>query len=101
MPEPRPRRRPEYELAARNDGMDGARMALKHLVVRQRAIERERARTCGGRLDGRVAIDRVERLGPRVERPRVSVVLTLYNFADYVGDALRSVALSDMRDARA
>jgi hypothetical protein len=97
MPEPRPRRRPEYELAAQNDGLDGARMALKHLVVRQRVTER-RLEDLRRRLDHVVDVDRIEVLGPRVERPRVSVVVTVYNFADYVGEALRSVALSDMRD---
>jgi hypothetical protein len=97
MPEPRPRRRPEYEEAAQNDGLDGARMALKHLVVRQRVIEQNVA-DLQRRIAGRLDVDLVETLGPHIERPRVSVVLTLYNFADYVADALRSVAVCDMRD---
>ena len=40
----------------------------------------------------------VEDLGPGLEKPRVSVLLTVYNHADLVGDAVRSVALGDLRD---
>jgi hypothetical protein len=92
-----PRRVAEYELAARNDGMDGARMALKHLVVRQRQLERE-LRELRETLAGARYVDRVERIGPKLAAPRVSVVLTVYDYADHVGDALRSVALGDLRD---
>ena len=33
-----------------------------------------------------------------MSEPRVSVLLTVHNYADYVGEALRSVALSDLRN---
>jgi hypothetical protein len=96
-PVPPPRRATDYELAARNDGMDGARMALKHLVVRQRQLERD-FRDLRSELRGERHVDRVEHLGPYLAHPRVSVVLTVYNYSDHVADALRSVALSDSRD---
>jgi hypothetical protein len=96
-PVPPPRRATDYELASRNDGMDGARMALKHLVQRQRQLERD-LRSLRDDLCGTVHVDRVELLGPRIREPRVSVVLTVYNYADYVAAAVRSVALSDTRE---
>jgi glycosyltransferase involved in cell wall biosynthesis len=71
-------------------------MALKHLVIRQRILERE-VRGLRDDLGGAEAADRIERLGPSLPAPRVSVVLPLFNFADYVAGALRSVAVSDLR----
>ncbi|HEY2055911.1 MAG TPA: glycosyltransferase [Solirubrobacterales bacterium] len=72
------------------------RMALKHLVLRTRAIERRL-----GQLDGSdeaPAEDIVEQLGPRRDQPRVSVLLTVYNYAEHVGAALRSVAVSKLTE---
>ena len=41
----------------------------------------------------------MERLGPHTaEDPRVSVLLTSYNYKDVVAKAIRSVALSGYRD---
>jgi glycosyltransferase involved in cell wall biosynthesis len=37
-------------------------------------------------------------LGPGIDEPRVSVVLTVHNYADFVGDAIRSVALSAFKE---
>jgi glycosyltransferase involved in cell wall biosynthesis len=40
----------------------------------------------------------VEHLGPEIDDVRVSVLLTVHNYADHVGEALHSVALSDLRE---
>jgi hypothetical protein len=72
------------------------RMALKHLVLRTRAIEQRLARLDRG--DEAPAADIVERLGPLRDKPRVSVLLTVYNYAEHVGAALRSVAVSRLTD---
>lgn len=72
--------------------MQPLRMALKDLVIRTKVLERKLDDIA--RPDG-PGEDAVEWLGPRHESPRVSVILTLHNYADYVGDALRSIALSE------
>jgi hypothetical protein len=73
-------------------GSDKMRAALKQTLLRQRRLEREfRAME-----DGAPAQDRVVELDSAGERPRVSVVVTLYNYAHTIADALRSVALSDL-----
>jgi hypothetical protein len=73
------------------------RMALKHLVLRTRGIEQRLHRLeDGGRSTP--AEDIVEELGPHRENPRVSVLLTVYNYAEHVGAALRSVAVSNLTD---
>jgi hypothetical protein len=71
------------------------RTALKHLVIRTRALERQIA---GLAASGQPDRDIVERLGPERADPRVSVLLTVYNYADHLGEALRSTALSDLRE---
>jgi hypothetical protein len=72
------------------------RMALKHLVVRTKALERRLAELSNG--DGNGGEDVIEQLGPARSKPRVSVVLTIYNYGDHVAEALRSVALSTLTD---
>jgi hypothetical protein len=72
------------------------RMALKHLVLRTRAIESRLARLQGSESDE--SDDIVEELGPTRTEPRVSVLLTIYNYAEHVAAALRSVALSSLTD---
>jgi hypothetical protein len=72
------------------------RMALKHLVLRTRAIEQRLNRLDGS--DEGPAEDIVEHLGPRRGNPRVSVLLTVYNYAEHIGAALRSVAVSKLTD---
>ncbi|MBS1675759.1 MAG: glycosyltransferase [Actinobacteria bacterium] len=71
------------------------RMALKHLLLRTRAIERRL-----NQLEGsdEAPEDIVEQFGPLRDKPRVSVLLTVYNYAEHVGAALRSVALSKLTD---
>jgi hypothetical protein len=71
------------------------RTALKHLVVRTRLLERKLDALSGGGSNDDVA---VEQFGPHCEHPRVSVLVTLHNYADYIGAALRSVALSTLSD---
>jgi Glycosyl transferase family 2 len=96
MPMPRPlaERPPGWELHSGHLGDDlPVRMGLKDLVVGLRGLERrvsELARPAAADED------RVERLGPVLEQPAVSVLLTAYNYADYVGEALRSAALAEM-----
>jgi hypothetical protein len=71
------------------------RTALKHLVVRTRVLERQIEELAAS---DRSAEDVIEHLGPQRPAPDVSVLLTVHNYADYVGEALRSVALSDLRN---
>lgn len=75
------------------------RMALKQLLLDQRAL-REEIRSLRGETS---ATEReryeVEPFGrPRDVRPKVSVVMTVYNYAPLVGGAIRSVAASDFDD---
>jgi hypothetical protein len=70
------------------------RTALKHLVVRTRVLEHQIEELAAS---DRPAEDVIEHLGPPRSDPDVSVLLTVHNYADYVGEALRSVAFSDLR----
>jgi glycosyltransferase involved in cell wall biosynthesis len=65
------------------------RMALKQLVLTQKELRRH--------LEARqTRPDVVERLGESASRnPRVSVVMTVFNYAHTVGDAIHSVAASE------
>jgi glycosyltransferase involved in cell wall biosynthesis len=66
-------------------------MALKHVILGQAEIKRQLS---AGRESS--ARDEVERHGHRRrDRPRVSVLLTVYNYADVVGEAISSVAAND------
>jgi hypothetical protein len=94
MPVPPAPRPPEWE--ARADWLGEqlpVRVALKHLVVRQDALDRRLAELSA---DAAPDEDVVEQLGPELPDPRVSVLLTVHDYGDLVGAALRSVALSDM-----
>jgi hypothetical protein len=95
IPHPRPpeRRPPEpVRIAEERTEIDEVRMALKHVILAQADIQRRlRAE------DGAPVSDRVERHGQRYRPvPRVSVVLTVHNYADLVGEAIASVAASDL-----
>jgi hypothetical protein len=82
-----------WEEHARHFGeMQPLRMALKDLVIKTRVLERK---LDGIGLSEQPGEEVVEPLGPQYEKPAVSVLLTLHNYADYVGEALRSVAMSD------
>lgn len=101
LPEPSPTKLddppPGWEAYAEIVGEElPTRMALKHLVLRTRAIERRLNQLGGDELAA--TADIVERLGPLRKDPRVSVLLTVYNYAEHVGAALRSVAVSRLTD---
>jgi Glycosyl transferase family 2 len=71
------------------------RRALKELVARTRRLERRMEEIARGGGENEVA---VERFGPELPNPRVSVLLTVYNHADLVGGAIRSVAFAETDD---
>ncbi len=80
----------EYErITAHRSDTDRLRAALKDLVLGQKELSR--------RLDGAAAGstgDTIEHLGPRQD-VRVSIVLTVYNYAAVVAEAISSVARSE------
>lgn len=86
---------PEYErLVQQRTETDVMRMALKHLILSQADITRSLRATAV-----RSEPDHVETYGHARQRPpRVSVVLTVYNYATVVGEAIASVAASDHDD---
>jgi Glycosyl transferase family 2 len=96
QPLPRPRapepRIPEpVRLSQHRTEMDHIRMALKHIVLTQADALGKPQRTALG-----AAPDRLERHGHRYRpEPRVSVVLTVYNYADVVTEAISSVAATE------
>ena len=82
------------EVPAESDLM---RAALKQTLLRQRRLERE----LSAPENGAEPQDRVVEIGASGDPsapPRVSVVVTLYNYAHTIAEALRSVALSDLDD---
>ena len=96
MPKPLPERKPEWEAHTEWLGEQlPTRRALKHLVMQTRMLTRRVEELSGG---AEPAEDVIEGLGPDPGKPRVSVVLTVHNHADLVGEALRSAALSDLRE---
>lgn len=97
LPLPPPERKPAWEAEAETFGDSRPlRTALKHLVGQTRKLDRQlQSLTTESKSRDEVV---VERFGPPREEPRVSVLLTIYNYADYVETALRSVALSELED---
>jgi glycosyltransferase involved in cell wall biosynthesis len=88
-----PEREPEYARSV-NGELRPLRMALKHLVLSQQELGRRLAR-----LEPEPAQeDSEESHGPHRPGPRVSVILTVYNYARYVGGAICSVARSNFED---
>ena len=92
-PRPLPERPSEYErLADQQSDTAVIRMALKHVVLAQNELRRRLE-------DTGAAPDAVSRLGDHPTRaPKVSVVLTVFNYAHTVGDAIGSVAASELAD---
>ena len=73
-----------------------ANMALKRLVLNQRRLEQRLAKL--ERPKERLE-PQVRRFGPRrASGPRVSVVVSLYNYEQFIAEALASVALSGFQD---
>lgn len=73
-----------------------SRQAIKDVLVRLRSLERRVEQAVDGRAEpNRIT---VETLGPAIEQPRVSVLLTVYNHAELVGAAIRSIALGELRE---
>jgi glycosyltransferase involved in cell wall biosynthesis len=101
VPRPKPPQLPLPEWERIDHGrseLGVLRMAAKQLLLEQREVRRtlrDLQRTVSGDIDRR---DRVEQLGPKDRSPRVSVVVTVYNYADVVGAAIDSVAASDFPD---
>lgn len=97
MPKPLPEPKPGWEAYVDQIGDQlPTRRALMDLVIRTRALERRIEQMAnGGDEPNRIE---VEQLGPLLPRPRVSVLLTVYNHAELVGDAIRSVAVGDFDD---
>jgi hypothetical protein len=92
LPEPAPRWR--YLTEPGEAGL--ARMALKRIVLTQRRLERRLERLEGSRDRPE---PRVTKFGPRSSAaPRVSVIVSLYNYEQFIGEAATSIALSDYTD---
>jgi hypothetical protein len=87
-------RKPAWQIYAeeRKDDLP-LRSALKELLVRTRRLERQVDQLATGEEPGGEIS--VEELGPSLDRPAVSVILTAYNHFDLVGEAIRSVALAE------
>jgi hypothetical protein len=97
MPAPPERLKTPWEEHAEHAGSSLAtRVGLKHLIVRVHNLEHH--------LEELLSRDREETeepvvsFGPDLPAPRVSVILTVHNYADFVGDAIRSVARSRLRE---
>jgi hypothetical protein len=97
MPKPPEAPKPAWQEYAEYAGDSLAvRMGLKHLITRVQNLERHLAEVVGGE-NGDLE-ESVVHLGPQISDPQVSVILTVHNYADCVGDAIRSVALCAHRE---
>jgi Glycosyl transferase family 2 len=77
-------------------GVDLLRRGLKTVLLSQRRLERRLELLENGT---ETPPDAITTFGPYARRsPRVSIVVTLYNYEQFVGEALTSVALSDYED---
>jgi hypothetical protein len=86
----------EYErVFAQRSDIEVLRMATKQLLLGQRDLQRRLAEVAAATNGQPAPVDVVEQIGPREEAPRVSVVLTVHNYAAFVAAAVGSVALSD------
>ena len=83
----------EYDrIFAHRSDMDRVRAALKDVLLGQLELRRQLSSLAG---DEAQLSDEVEHTGPRGLDPRVSVILTVYNYAGVVPNAIASVADSD------
>lgn len=92
------RHRTEWErVLGRPTELDLVRRGLKQVLLGQRRVERRLRR-----LEQQATEDREWTFGPHAATdPRVSVVITLYNYADVVGEAIASVARAENVDVEA
>jgi hypothetical protein len=102
VPSPRPKRPPmpppEFErVAGGRSELDILRMATKQLLLDQREM-RKTLRKIETAVEGGGREDLVESFGPERDTPRVSVVVTVYNYAALVTKAIESVAASEFTD---
>lgn len=91
---PVPPKPPWEEYAEHAGPAQPTRMGLKHLIVRMHHLERNLEELLGRSGEER---ESVVQFGPPCPAPKVSVLLTVHNYADFVGDAIRSVALGSLR----
>jgi hypothetical protein len=105
QPHPAPKSAPPrptgYEQVLQRQGSEQQvlRMAVKRILLEQRDLQRALRRLEAVGADG--AHDDVEvcRFGPRTSaRPRVSVLVSVYNYREHVEEAMRSAGLSSLRD---
>jgi glycosyltransferase involved in cell wall biosynthesis len=79
--------------------LDVLRMATKQVLLEQRQLRRQVTDLQLALSGGAVERDVVEHVGHELDgEPRVSVVLTVYNYAELASKAIASVALSDFTD---
>jgi hypothetical protein len=92
LPEPIEQPLPAWKAYSRDVGdQHPARHALKDLLIRTRNIERQLAELGGDAADSLI----VEEFGRPGCRPRVSILMTVYNHAELAPIALRSVAAAE------
>jgi glycosyl transferase family 2 len=97
MPAPPEQLKTPWQEQAEHAGSSlSTRVGLKHLIVRVHNLEHHLEELLG-RGKGEAAEPVID-FGPELPSPRVSVILTVHNYADFVGAALRSVALSSLRE---
>ncbi len=96
IPMPRPAEEPKspwQEYAEHAGELLTVRMGLKHLILRMNNLEQHVEKLLGR---GEEEDEAIMHFGPEIAEPKVSIVLTVHNYADFVGDAIRSVAFSTM-----
>jgi hypothetical protein len=90
-----------YEQVLRKQGSEQQvlRMAVKRILLEQRDLQRAIRRLKAVEADGAVDEVQVRRFGPPMAaRPRVSVLISVYNYREHVEEAMRSAGLSSLRD---
>jgi hypothetical protein len=96
LPKELPEPKPGWEAWVDHAGEQlPTRRALMDLIVRTRRLERRVEELASGVQTNQVS---VEQLGPEHPEPRVSVLLTVYNHAELVCQAIRSVASASIED---
>ncbi len=96
MPKPLDPPPPGWVSYVREIGLElPTRQALMDLVNRTRSLERRVGELSNGNGEGAIDEVTVEEIGPRLEQPRISVLLTVYNHAELAPRALRSVAAAE------